>query len=130
MSAVGKEDSVDPTEDVEPQEVNAPVPSAPATSSASAPTDSDATVRKRVLVSLRNTSDRDLRITVLTVKSSLGDLVPRPATLILAPGQRSMIAPLLSTSEPKIELLDVTVSLREGDHVETHTLRLLPRVKS
>jgi len=116
---------LNPAEEEEPEPMSAaPAPPPPADASTE-----DPTFHKKLFVVLRNISPSDEKITVVSVKSALGDLNPRPANLLLAPTQRVILAPMLSKSEPKIESLDVVVSLREGDKVETHTLRLLPRVK-
>jgi len=125
---------LNPAEEDEPEPTKAPPPAATGSTSTAGSTPADASTEdpefhKKLFVVLRNLSSADEKLTVVSVKSSLGDLNPRPANVILAPTQRAILAPLLSKSEPKIESLDAVVSLQEGDKVETQTLHLLPRAK-
>jgi hypothetical protein len=84
-------------------------------------------VPKVVFVSLVNRGAKDARITVDAVDTSLGSLAPVPLLVLLAPGQRALIATIRSTSEPKIEALDVTVRLRANEQTEARTLALHAR---
>jgi len=86
-------------------------------------------VHKNLVVILFNPGTTTVTLWPTGVNSALGNFVPRPGMISLAPFQRAVLEPLPSTSEPKIGSLDVTIVLRIGESTQTQTLHLIPPAK-
>ena len=83
-------------------------------------------VRLNLFVSLFNSSATTVQITVPSAKSALGDFAPQPAMVSLAPRQRAILEAMPCTSAGKIDKLEVTLILRQGDLTEIRKLSLVP----
>ncbi len=100
-------------------EALADAPTGPATSD-----DEAKAPHKRLFVTLLNSGTETFEVAVVELSSTLGDFVPTPAVVSLAPGQRAMLGGMASTSEPVLTTLDVTLTLRKSGKKETKILRL------
>jgi hypothetical protein len=82
--------------------------------------------RSALVLRFTNTSAQSITFRISDVNSTLGDFVPRPETLTVAPGGQGSVEPMLSNLNSDFDELDVTVTLRFGEKTETHVLKLRP----
>lgn len=78
------------------------------------------TLRLRVT----NTSPDAVDLLVRQVKSDLGDFAVRPERLLIAADQFAEVDPMISQLGAPADGFPVTVSLRIGQHTETHDIVL------
>ncbi len=82
--------------------------------------------RQTLHLLLTNRSASPLSLTITELNSALGNFVPQPDRLTLAPGASASLDPMSSDAGGLLEWLDVTVTLRSGGKTETHVLHLVP----
>lgn len=80
--------------------------------------------RSALILRFTNSSAQAITFRISDVNSHLGDFVPRPETLTVAPGDQASVEPMLSNLNNNFDALDVTVTLRFGEKTETHVLKL------
>ena len=83
-----------------------------------------APVRQVIRVVFTNHGQSPAELTVIEVKSVLGDFAPRPERFALAPGQSAPLNEMRSSVAENVEELDVTLTLRRGTERETKVVRL------
>jgi hypothetical protein len=71
-----------------------------------------------------NSGTEPIMLTIVDVVSPLGDFVPRPDKLTIAPGEQGSIDPMLSNRDDNFEELDVTLVIKIGGKNETRILKL------
>ena len=80
--------------------------------------------RSALIVKFTNHDAKPLTFTIAEVNSVLGNFVPRPETLTLAPGQQRVIDPMLSNFDGNFEEVELTVTVKTGSLKESHVLKL------
>jgi hypothetical protein len=83
-------------------------------------------VPPRTALAFRFTNSGAAPITfkIVDVNSALGNFVPRPETLTVAPGQQGSIDPMLTSRDDNFEELDVSMIIAIGGQKEMHILKL------
>lgn len=81
--------------------------------------------RQSLVITFQNTGTASVELTVVEVKSLMGNFVPVPETFTLAPGQSQALEPMRSRLS-NLDELAVNVTLRRGDESETQVLELRP----
>lgn len=66
-------------------------------------------------VMFTNTGAETLEVTIIEVKSRLGNFLPQPDTLALAPGQTGALYPMRGSLPDDVAALELTVSIRTKD---------------
>lgn len=84
-----------------------------------------ATARSSLLrLRLENRSDQNLEVEIIRVDSALGNFIPRPDQLMLAPGQVANIDSPVTGRKFTADSMPVAVALRLGGTLETKNLIL------
>jgi hypothetical protein len=76
-------------------------------------------------VTFSNHGKDTAELTVVEVKSVLGDFAPRPEHLALAAGQSAALNEMRSSVAENLDELDVTITLRRGAERETKVVHLV-----
>lgn len=75
-------------------------------------------------VRLKNQGKTHLQVTIRDVNSVLGNFVPQPEKVLLAPGQSADLDPMISRLGVVAAEIPLTLSFRVGDKTETQQLNL------
>ncbi len=80
--------------------------------------------RSALIVKFTNHDARPVTFTIADVNSVLGNFVPSPETLTLAPAQQGAIDPMLSNFDGNFDEVELTLTLKTAGVKETHILKL------
>jgi hypothetical protein len=76
-------------------------------------------------VSFTNRGKETIEFTIIDVKSKLGNFVPQPARLALAPGQTTALLPMWGNLLEGMESIELTLTIRRGEgEPETRVITL------
>lgn len=82
--------------------------------------------RQMIHLTFTNRSPYETTISVVELKSMIGNFVPQPASLTIASGASAKLDPVSGDAGGVLEWIDVVVSVRRDDRTEQQTLHLVP----
>lgn len=82
--------------------------------------------RQTLAITFSNPGAAPVTITITELNSLLGNFAPRPERIPLAPGTSESLEPVSGDAGGLLNWLDVTLTLRQADTVETKVLHLTP----
>ncbi len=82
--------------------------------------------RQTLRVSFTNRSSEPITFTITALDSAIGNFVPEPASLTLAPGASGSLLPVSGDAGGILTGIEVSVALRRGTETEKRVLHLVP----
>jgi len=82
--------------------------------------------RQTLRISFTNHTAAPLTFAITELNSGIGNFVPQPEKLTLAPGATEALQPVSGDAGGVLRWLDVTLSLRQGTTAASQVLRLVP----
>lgn len=82
--------------------------------------------RQTLSITFSNTGATPVTFTITELNSLVGNFAPQPERITLAPGASESLQPVSGDAGGLLNWLDVTLTLRRADTVETQVLHLIP----